>query len=321
MASETADERGFASDKTFEHYRRLATAGAGIIFVEYTYVHRSGRSEPNQLGVDSDAQIDGLREIASIIKATGALAGLQLVHAGGKTNTDLTDGSLQGPSNIVVPVKDRQLEQPTAMTDVEIKLWKSSFLHAAHRAVCAGFDMVEVHSAHGYGINQWLSPVTNHRQDRFGEHSQGRSLLLLEIITAIRKNFPRLLLSARIPGQDFLPNGLTVVETTALAQSLVSAGLDLVNVSSGLGGWRRPRGRNAQGYLIDEAETIQAQLSAPVIGVGGIEDGDFIDDLLATGKVSFAAVGRAILKDPQRWGEKYLYQNLGALNDSACRDL
>ena len=83
-----------------------------------------------------------------------------------------------------------------------------------------------------------------------------------------------------------------------------------MNESSGLGGWRRPRDRNAQGYLIDEAAAIQAQLSASVIGVGGIEDGDFIDDLLATGKVSFAAVGRAILKDPQSWGETYLCQKV-----------
>ncbi len=306
MASETADEDGFATTKTFAHYQRLTESGAGLINVEYTYIHRSGRSEPNQLSASSDEHIFGLSKIATLIKNSGAIAGLQLVHSGGKTSRDLTDGSLMAPSAIAVPVKDRILETPESMSKYEIELWQQSFFAAAGRAVHAGFDLVELHSAHGYGLNQWLSPITNQRMDGYGKTLSGRMRILSEIVLQIRAAYPNLLLAVRIPGQDFTPDGLSVDDMKIVANELVALDVDIINVSSGLGGWRRPRDREAEGYLVEEAAKIQAVINAPVIGVGGIESGEYIDKAITSRQISLAAVGRAILRDPAAWHSKIL---------------
>lgn len=302
MASETADAEGFVTDKTLAHYRRLTQSGAGLINVEYTFVHRSGRSEPHQLGAATDNHLAGLSELARVIKSSGAVAGLQLVHSGGKTSRDLTGGVIMGPSAIAVPVKDRELEEPTPMTIDAIRGWQQDFVAATRRAVASGFDLVELHCAHGYGLNQWLSPLTNQRTDEYGGAHRVR--ILREIVRAIRGEFPDLLLAARLPGQYFIPGGLTVSDMIAMIKLLVSDGLDIIDISSGLGGWRRPSERTRQGYLVPEAVIIQQAFEQPVIGVGGIEDGAFIDELIQRGDLALAAVGRAILKDPFVW-----YQN------------
>jgi NADPH2 dehydrogenase len=304
MASETADSHGLATPATLARYRRLAEAQAGLLNVEYTFVSPSGRSEPNQLGAASDDHVPGLREIAAIIKSSGAVAGLQLVHAGGKTTRDLSGGVIMGPSDVVVPVKDRRLEAPTPMSQGDIAHWHQAFLDAAKRAAIAGFDLVELHCAHGYGLNQWLSPLTNRRTDDYGRDLAARTRLVREIVASIRADFPQLLVAARIPGQDFLPGGLTVDDMIVVTRDLVAAGLDIVSVSSGLGGWRRPKDRTMEGYLVEEATRIQAATPRPVVGVGGIESAAYIDQVVGEGRIALAAVGRAILADPAQWRQR-----------------
>lgn len=308
MASATADERGFATQATLDHYQLLTQAGAALINVEYSFVSLDGRSEPNQLGASMDEHTAGLTAIAKIIRARGTVAGLQLVHGGGKTSKDLTDGRLLAPSAIAVPVKGRDLEVPTAMTVQDILQWQQNFLEATRRATQAGFQLVELHAAHGYGFNQWLSPLTNQRIDDYGGSRDNRNRLLIETIRSIRSEFPSLILGARIPGQDFIAGGLTLSDMIATAHDLVWAGVDYLSVSSGLGGWRRPGDRNMEGYLVEEARAIQREISCPVIGVGGIETGAFIDELICNRSISLAAVGRAILANPAQWGST----NLGA---------
>jgi len=306
MASETADEDGFATEKTISHYSNLAKSRAGLIMVEYTYTHSTGRSEVNQLGIQSDAHILGLQQIVKVIHASGALAGIQLTHAGGKTNRTLTGGHLMAPSQVPVPVKDQVMETPDAMSTQDIQLWKTSFIDAAKRAQRAGFDFIEFHAAHGYGLNQWLSPLTNRRADSYGGSLINNSRLLFEIIEDVRRYHSTLLLAVRMPGQDFLEGGLKVKDTVWIAKRLETLGIDLIDVSSGIGGWRRPRDRSGEGYLISEAAMIQKAVAIPVIGVGGIEQGSYIDDALSTHKISLAAVGRAILKEPEAWGTRNL---------------
>lgn len=303
MASQTATTEGFITQETLQHYKKLSEADSGILMVEYTYVHPSGRSEENQLGIATDEHVDDLTALASLIKKSGALAGIQLSHGGAKSTKDLTGGILWGPSEIAVPSKDNSFEIPKQMNGIEIKTWKDAFLSATERAVRAGFELVEFHSAHGYGLNQWLSPLTNQRTDSYGGTLEGRAKLLCEIISSVRERFPHLILSARIPGQDFLEGGLSINDSIKLVELLKQAGLDLVDVSSGLGGWRRPRERTGEGYLISEAQEIQAQTTLPVIGVGGIKTGTYIDELIRAGIVSFAAVGRKILEAPKVWAE------------------
>lgn len=306
MASQTADRDGFVTDSTVEHYRRLSQSKAGVIFVEYSFVHQTGKGEVNQLGAYTDEQIPGLEKISSVIHLSSALAGLQLVHVGGKTSTDLTGMPLMGPSAVPVPVKGWQPETPTAMALEQIQDWMDWFVAAAGRAAVANFDLVELHAAHGYGLNQWLSPLTNKRQDCFGGSIEGRSCLLLQTAKRIKAVFPNLLLSVRLPAQDHMDGGLTVQEMAWVVSQLELVGADIINVSSGIGGWRRPDGRTGQGYLIADAARLKANISVPVIGVGGIETGAFIDQVLQANKVDFAAVGRALLQYPADWGSKNL---------------
>lgn len=307
MASETADEFGFVTERTLEHYRNLAESHAGLVIVEYSYVHSSGKSEEFQLGIDDDDQIRGLRRLALTIKSKGAVAGIQLTHAGGKSETIFTGESLPSPSGIKVPVKDKDLEIPHEMNKKEIELWKQSFLLAADRASRAGFSLIELHAAHGYGLNQWLSPLTNKRID---EYRGGK--ILYEIIKEIKNALPHLLISVRMPGQDFFEGGLTQDDSLAIAKELELLGVDLINISSGIGGWRRPRDRNGEGYLVDEASFIARHISTPVIGVGGIESAGYIDQILNEKNISLAAVGRAILKDSKLWGETHLKETAHA---------
>lgn len=303
MASETSLPSGDVTDKTLKHYESLASSGASLVIVEYTFVHESGRSEENQLGISKDEQVAGLSKIRQLIQGKGAVAGIQLTHSGAKTQKFYTGGVLLGPSPIPVPVKDQEMETPTPMSLNEIELWKEWFLNAVRRADEAGFELIELHSAHGYGLNQWLSPLTNQRTDNYGGSLENNMRLLMEIISKIRQHYPHLLISIRIPGQDFLPGGLTQADCIHLAKTLEKAGVDIINVSSGIGGWRRPRERNGQGYLVNEASLIQSELTVPVIGVGGIETGNYIDEQIQKNNISLAAVGRAILKDPLSWGQ------------------
>lgn len=306
MASATAAPDGTVTGATLDHYARLAQSKAGLVIAEYTFVHTSGRSEEHQLGAASLAHLPGLSALAATIKAAGAAAGLQLTHSGGKSSRALTEGALMGPSAISVPVKGETLETPARMSGADIALWKNSFLHAIALAELAGFDLVELHSAHGYGLNQFLSPVTNQRAENYGGPLENRMRLLLEILTAALARHPRLRFSVRIPGQDFLPHGLSAEEGVALARALEKAGVHVIHVSSGIGGWRRPAPRTGEGYLVEEATRIAKAVSVPVIGVGGIETAAYIEESLALGRFGLAAVGRAILKAPREWGEQNL---------------
>jgi len=299
MASSTASLSGFVTTKTLEHYTRLSASRAAMVIVGYSYVHRSGKSETQQLGIDCDLKIEGLRNLSKVIRSSGAISGIQITHAGGKSETSLVDGRLISPSGIRVPVRNKILEAPSVANLYEINTIKASFIKASTRAVKAGFDLIEIHAAHGYGINQWLSPITNQRTDSYGGNFENRCRLLFEIVAEIRELNPYVLISVRIPGKDYLEGGITQVDSLRLSKLLTEFGVDIINVSSGLGGWKRPRGKEGEGYLVDLASYIQSKIPTPVIGVGGIKTKDYINRELCKKSFSFAAISRAIWKDPQ----------------------
>lgn len=306
MASQTADEAGFVSDKTLAHYKNLSQSGAALIWVEYSFIHRSGRSEKNQLGVDHDDKIPGLQKLARLLQAQNMKVGLQMVHAGGKSDPELTGETLWGASAIPVPVKAATLPTPREISLQEIQILKQHYVAAARRASLAGFDAVELHAAHGYGLNQWLSSLTNQRQDFYGGSLERRARLLFEIVDEVRAQFPSLLLAVRLPGQDHMPEGLSIDDSLWIARELRRRGVQLLDISSGIGGWRRPGGREGEGYLVPDAAKVRQFTGGPVIAVGGIESGEYIDESLKACSFDFAAVGRAILKDPKAWGRKVL---------------
>ena len=301
MASQTADENGFVTEKTLEHYARLCQSQTSLVMAEYSFIHLGGRSEKNQLGVSSEAHIEGLSKLNAVIKDSGAASALQIVHAGGKSSRDLTDGSLLSPSGIQVPVKGRELEIPDPANEADIQNLIGQFVMAATRAVKAGFDMVEIHCAHGYGLNQWISPITNKRTDAYGVNNQGRFKILTDIIEGILEIHPKLAISTRIPGQDHFPGGLEESDSIELAQLLEKSGVSLLNISSGIGGWRRPRDRKGEGYLVSDAEKIQKRVDIPVMGVGGIKSSEYLSEKIGSDSVSLLAVGRSILEN-ENWG-------------------
>lgn len=301
MASQTASASGKASPQTINHYKRLASSGAGIVMVEYSFVHENGRSETNQLGVNRDDQIEGLELIAKAIKSSGAMPALQLMHAGAKSATHLTGGVLISPSNISVPVKGETLETPQSASLSQIRDLCENFVLSAGRASKAGFQIVEIHAAHGYGLNQWLSPLTNNRSDKYGGSVLSRARLLFEIVQEIKENFPKLILSVRLPGQDHMEGGLTQKDSLLICRELekISGGIDIINISSGIGGWRRPRNIKGEGYLVADARFIQQSIKTPVIGVGGIKTREYVNSQLEQNSFSFAAIGRGILENPK----------------------
>lgn len=301
MASETATTSGLASERTVAHYTRLSEARVGLIIVEYSFVHASGRSEEFQLGAHVDDTISGLTAIREVIEASGAVPGLQLTHSGGKSERCFAGNDFMSPSGVAVPIKGREPEIPRSMSSNDISLWRKAFSASVGRAVKAGFKLVEFHAAHGYGLNQFLSPAMNLRTDAYGGNLTKNARLLFEIVEDARSQYPQLLLSVRIPGQDFISGGLTSKDSSWIAQELEARGVDIIHVSSGLGGWRRPGTRDGEGYLMAEASTIQKSVRVPVIGVGGIETGSYIDSVIASQTITLAAVGRAILKAPSEW--------------------
>ena len=303
MASQTADEFGHVTEKTINHYSRLAQSKASLIFVEYSYVNRNGKSEENQLAIDSYDKLIGLKLISENIKRKGSLAGIQLVHSGAKSTRVLTGGKLLAPSSLAVPVKGKTLETPDEASIIDILELESDFINACKIAVKAGFDVIEVHAAHGYGINQWHSPITNKRNDAYGGSPIKRARILLNIVRKIKELFPQIILSVRIPGQDHFQGGMKIDDAVQLSKLLVLNGVDLINVSSGMGGWKRPQARRGEGYLVEDAMIIQKSITAPVIGVGGIKTKEYIETELNNGSFSFAAIGRAILADPNLGSE------------------
>jgi len=301
MASQTAGENGYVTDKTVEHYHMLAKSGAGLIFVEYTYTHKNGRGELNQLAIDQDGQVPGLKKLNEVIKQSGALSGLQMVHVGSKTTFNLIGEQPLAPSAIAVPVKNVNLETPRAVSVEEIGELVEQYFYAASRAYAAGFDVVELHAAHGYGLNQWLSPLTNQRLDEYGGSQKKRSRILYETVEKIKNKFPKKLLSVRLPAEDHHLGGLSFTDMSETVLGLEGLGVDILNVSSGIGGWRRLNGQREEGYLVPDATRVKEITSLPVIGVGGIKSGRYIDQELKQGNLDFAAVGRAVLDSPLVW--------------------
>lgn len=297
MASGTADAAGFVTDATIAHYKRIVGANHGLAFVEYTYVQDHGRSEPQQLGLTGDVHLAGLTRLATAIREAGALPGIQLTHAGAKTDAELAGQTPLGASAIAVPAHGGDAAPPQPMTGKQAAELAEAFVAAALRAEAAGFGAIEIHAAHGYFFNQWLSPLTNQRTDAHGGSLANRSRLLLGLMARLRAVLrPDTILAVRFAGQDRLPGGLTVADGIWLAEQLVARGADVLDVSSGLGGWRRGRDQRGEGYLVADAAALRAAVGVPVIGVGGVATLDYAREALA--EVDFLAVGRAILENP-----------------------
>jgi len=298
MANEASDESGAINEKHLDFYMRRA--GVGMVIVEHAYVQLAGRVKTNQLGIHDDRLIPGLRRLAEAIKTSGAVAGIQLAHGGGKATRAATGGVIVAPSaGVMLGGK----EPAEALQQAEIAPLVADYVAAAQRAFAAGFDFVEIHGAHGYLLNEFLSPLTNHRSDEYGGDFNRRLRLPLEILRAIRAAMGQnALLLYRLGASDFHPDGLTMDEGCQAAKALATAGVDLLDVSGGLCGSQPPNwDGKSQGYFVPLAAAVRAEAGIPVVVAGGITDPHAADRFIRDGQVDLIAVGRAMRSNPN-WG-------------------
>ncbi len=300
MATKMATEDGEVTDRHLRHYAARAHGGVGLIILEHTYIAKNGKASPGQLGIDDNKLIPGLRRLVQAIHNEGATVCIQITHSGSRTTRQLIGEQPAGPSNVPVP---RDEEIPRPLTIKELKQKVAAFVEAARRAVEAGFDAVEVHGAHGYLLGQFLSPYTNRRQDEYGGDAEGRLRLPLEAITGVRDIIGEAIpLFYRFGADDMVEGGLTVKDTRLIAPRLEQAGVDVIDISGGLGGTGTAR-FSEQGFFVPLAQSIKETVKIPVIGVGNITDAVYADTIVRQGRVDLVALGRLLLSNPDYPGQ------------------
>jgi 2,4-dienoyl-CoA reductase (NADPH2) len=295
-----AHEDGRVSDKVIEYYRARAESGVGMMVVENCIIDPDVLGVGPELQLHSEIHLPGLEELAGVIKGFGALAGLQLNHMGRQT----TLGKPVAPSPI--PISERG-PAPRVLKPADIQYVIDEFVRAAGWVKQTGFDFVELHGAHGYLMCEFLSPVSNKRDDEFGGDFERRLTFPLRIIQGIREtcgdDFP---IQFRLSGSEYVPGGLDVEQTAKIAKKLVEAGVASISVSAG--NWQTLRYIMAPmfmpaAYLADDAAKIRAAVDVPVIAVGRIHSVKIAEEVLQQGKADLVAVGRGLIADPD-WVRK-----------------
>ncbi|WP_369139251.1 NADH:flavin oxidoreductase/NADH oxidase [Modestobacter versicolor] len=303
---------GLVGDYHLVHLGRFALGGFGLVMVEATGVTADGRISPGDVGLWDDAQVPGLARIAAFLRAHGSVPAIQLAHAGGKANTLRPwDGSGQvttanaRPGDVPwTPVSPSGVPMgqgwtaPHALTVAEMAGVREAFVAAARRALTAGFEVAEVHAAHGYLLNQFLSPLTNLRTDSYGGSLAARMRFPLEVVEAVRAVWPaELPLLVRVSAVDAQRDGTTLEDTIAFARELAAVGVDALDVSGGgIGaGWEHPIG---YGYQVPFAAAIREQAGIPTMAVGLVVDAEQAEAVVATGQADLVAVAREAQDDP-----------------------
>ncbi len=297
MANDMSDDSGAVTDAHVQHYVRRAEAGVGMIIVEHAYVRTDGRINRRQLGIHHDDLVSGLHRLVTAVKASGAVVGIQITHGGGKTTRATAGVQPLAPSALTVP---GGREPAQALTQGQIVEIRDAFVAAARRALDAGFDFVEIHGAHGFLLSQFLSPLTNRREDEYGTNLDGRLRFPLGVVEAVRKIVDeKHLLLYRLGANDYMAGGLTAEAGRQAAKALAAAGVDLLDISGGLGGSQPPDwDRQSQGYFVPMAAAIRAEANVPVVVAGGITDPRAADRFIREQQVDLVAIGRAMLANP-----------------------
>ena len=294
MGIRKATPVGEATDDHIRHYAARAKATPGLIIVEFTWVEPRGKPHtPGVLGIDNNDKIPGLRRLAVAVRETGTPVVIQLAHAGARALSTITGHQPAGPSDVRF---HGAAETPRGLTVDQIAELTGMFGDAAVRAAEAGFDGVELHGAHGFLLSQFLSPYANRRQDAYGGTLENRLRFPLEVVAEARRRLGRRFpLAYRLGADDLIPGGLTLEEGVAAAVRLAGSGVDLLDISAGIG---HERHANEQGYFIYLAEAVRKAVSVPVIGVGGITEPEYADRIIREGRVDMVAVGRGMLANP-----------------------
>jgi len=302
-----SSEDGFINDWHLVHLGSRAVGGAGLVMLEASAVEPRGRISPQDLGIWKDEHIEGLGRVATIIRSHGAVPGIQIAHAGRKASTRTPwQGGTQIPSHdggwrtvapSSIPFRDKE-ETPVELTPSEIDGVIQCFNDAAHRAALAGFDVIEIHAAHGYLIHQFLSPLSNRRSDEFGGSFENRIRFLLRITHAVRKVWPsEKPLFVRISATDWAEGGWDLDQSVELARRLAPLGVDLVDCSSG-GLVPYARIPLEPGYQVPFAAAIRDDAHVPTAAVGLITEAAQANSIVESGQADMVLLARAMLRDP-----------------------
>ena len=304
---EYSSAHGFTNDWHVVHLGSRAVGGAGLVMTEAAAVSPEGRITANDMGIYWDEHIAGLARIVDFIHAQGAVAGIQLAHAGRKASSArpwdggmpvaVEDGGWEplAPSAIAFHA---DAPPPLEMCEADIVEVIADFAAAARRAVAAGFRVIEIHAAHGYLLHSFYSPLSNARDDRYGGSFANRTRLLREVLSVVRGSVPTdVAIFVRISATDWAEGGWTIDDSVALAHDLVPLGCDLIDASSG---GLVPHQKIVVGpsYQVPFAERIRAEANVAVGAVGMITEAEQADEIVRSGKADLALLARELLRDP-----------------------
>lgn len=307
MCMYSADD-GCANDWHLVHYGARAAGGAALVIVEATAVEARGRISPYDVGLWHDGQIEPLARVTRFMRSQGAVAGIQLAHAGRKAGTARPwDGGKplsdeQGGWDVVAPSAlpfTDDYRTPHELSVAEIAEIVAQFGAAAQRADAAGFQWIEIHAAHGYLLHEFLSPISNQRTDAYGGSFDNRVRIVIEVARAIRRVWsddkP---LGIRFSATDWTPEGWTIEDSVDLAKRLKGEGVDLVDCSSGgiAAGIKIPVG---SGYQVPLAEQVRHGAGIATAAVGLITDSSHADEIISNGRADMVFLARELLRDPQ----------------------
>ncbi len=289
---------GEVSPSMVDYYEARARGGVGIIIVEAACVNQEGLETYSQLRINHPRYISGLEKLSRSIKNYGCRAFIQIFHAGRQTSQLITGTQVVGPSPLACPMTR---EMPRQLSVAEIEKITDEFVSAAQYAAMAGFDGVEIHAAHGYLINQFLSPHSNQRQDEYGGSLENRMRFLLNIVRRIKKSLPQLILSVRLNIDDFVPGGLLPVESLVVCQELEKNGANLIHCSCGTyqsGLTSIEPASYPEGWRMYLAEQVKKTVNIPVVGGGMIRNPHMAEEVIASGQADFIFLGRSLMADP-----------------------
>ena len=298
---------GFANDWHLVHLGSRAVGGAGLVLTEATAVEARGRISPRDLGLWKDAHVEFLARIVGFLESKGAVPGVQLAHAGRKGSTLVpwegtggvapANGGWEPIAPSAIPFSDRTIT-PRTMTVEDVAEVVRAFAAATRRSVAAGFRVIELHFAHGYLVHEFLSPLSNQRQDAYGGGFEQRIRLAQEITRAVRAEWPdRLPLLARLSCTDWVEGGWTLDESVELARRLAAEGVDLVDSTSG-GLVPYARIDAVPGYQVPFARRIRKEAGVATAAVGLINTPTQADEIVRAGDADLVMLARAMLRDP-----------------------
>jgi len=297
-----ADENGRPKRNLIELYKQLGEGKIGIIVTGYSYVMPNGKSNPGQTGIYSDDLILAWKDVTRVVKDSHSLFLLQIVHGGRQVRKKNNPGPIWAPS--AVPDSAFKTE-PQEMTTDQIEEVMNAFINAGIRAKKAGFDGIQLHAAHGYLLNQFLSPYTNRRTDAFGGDQEKRTQIVIKIIKGIKEKVKeQFIISAKINGEDFVEGGLTLHQAILSAKLMKETGLDFIEVSGGTAeskpGTVRKDIENIEqeGYFLHHASAIRKEVGIPTAAVGGFRSLSVMEQAVDSGAVDLISLSRPFVREP-----------------------